>query len=64
MGVKVGRGYPWITVAKKAVYFKIAISRGRWVAEEILGTHFRKVATCDWLRSYWWIERLQCVGPI
>ena len=53
------KGYLWITVAKKAVYFKIAMSRGRWVAEEILGTHFRKVATCDRLRSYWWIKRLQ-----
>jgi transposase len=29
------------------------------IAEELLGRHYSGVATCDRLKSYWWIKRLQ-----
>ena len=53
------KGYLWLAVAKKAVYFQIALGRSRRVAEEILGSDYKEVATCDRLKSYWWIKRLQ-----
>ncbi len=49
----------WIAVAAGATFFKIALSRDRRIAEAILGPEYKRVATCDRLKSYWWIERLQ-----
>jgi len=53
------KGYLWMAVARGATVFKIALSRGRQVAQAILGPEYNQVATCDRLKSYWWIKRLQ-----
>ena len=53
------KAYLWIAVAAGATFFKIAQGRGRRIAEAILGPEYKRVATCDRLKSYWWIERLQ-----
>ncbi len=53
------KGYLWMAVATGATVFKIALSRGHQVAQAILGLTYNRVATCDRLKSYWWIERLQ-----
>src|SRR3954451_25223619 len=33
--------------------------RSPWVAQTLLGKQYAEVATCDRLKSYWWIERQQ-----
>ena len=53
------KGYLWMAVARGATVFKIALSRGHQVAQAILGPEYNQVATCDRLKSYWWIKRLQ-----
>jgi transposase len=39
--------------------FRIVGQRTAQVAEGLLGKHYCGVATCDRLKSYWWIKRLQ-----
>jgi transposase len=53
------KGYLWAVVAPLASLFHIADSRTREVAEDLLGKSYAGVATCDRLKSYWWIKRLQ-----
>jgi transposase len=53
------RAYLWGVVAPGATLFRIAYGRTRQIAEELLGEHYAGVATCDRLKSYWWISRLQ-----
>jgi transposase len=53
------RPYLWGVVAKGATLFRIAYGRTRRIAEELLGKQYAGVATCDRLKSYWWIGRLQ-----
>jgi transposase len=51
--------YLWGVATPAAVLFRIAKHRTAQVAQELLGNHYAGVATCDRLKSYWWIERLQ-----
>ena len=51
--------YLWAAVAPLATLFHIAKGRTAQVAKSILGEDYAGVATCDRLKSYWWIERLQ-----
>jgi transposase len=53
------RAYLWGVVAPFASLFRIAYGRTRRVAEKLLGRDYAGVATCDRLKSYWWIGRLQ-----
>jgi transposase len=53
------RGYLWAVVTPVATLFRIASGRTRRIAQELLGTRYAGVATCDRLQSYWWIARLQ-----
>jgi transposase len=53
------RAYLWGVVAAAASLFHIAYGRTRRVAEKLLGRGYASVATCDRLKSYWWIDRLQ-----
>jgi transposase len=53
------KGYLWAVVAPLASLFHIARWRTREVAEGLLGKSYAGVATCDRLKSYWWIKRLQ-----
>ena len=39
--------------------FRIAKGRTAQLAKQILGMEYAGVATCDRLKSYWWIQRLQ-----
>jgi transposase len=49
----------WAVLTPKAGLFKIAKRRTAQVAKTLLGERFSQVATCDRLKSYWWIKRLQ-----
>jgi len=51
--------YLWAVVTPLASLFHIASGRTRRVAETLLGKAYSGVATCDRLKSYWWIKRLQ-----
>jgi transposase len=53
------RAYLWGVVAPCASLFRIAYGRTRQIAEQLLGKDYACVATCDRLKSYWWIARLQ-----
>ena len=53
------RGYLWAAVAPLACLFRIANGRTAEIAQKMLGKDYAGVATCDRLKSYWWIERLQ-----
>jgi transposase len=53
------RAYLWGVVSPLATLFRIAYGRTRQIAQTLLGTQYAGVATCDRLKSYWWIERLQ-----
>jgi transposase len=53
------RAYLWGVVASLATLFRIAYGRTRQIAERLLGKGYAGVATCDRLKSYWWINRLQ-----
>jgi hypothetical protein len=39
--------------------FRIAHGRTAEVARQLLGEQYANVATCDRLKSYWWIKRLR-----
>jgi transposase len=51
--------YLWAAVARWATLFRIAKRRTAEVAQKMLGANYAGVATCDRLKSYWWIKRLQ-----
>jgi Leucine-rich repeat (LRR) protein len=51
--------YLWAAVPPLAALFRIAKGRTAQAAQAMLGTHYAGVATCDRLKSYWWIKRLQ-----
>jgi transposase len=51
--------YLWAAVTPLAALFRIAKRRTAEVAQQMLGKHYAGVATCDRLKSYWWIKRLQ-----
>jgi transposase len=53
------RAYLWGVATPLAALFRIAKGRTAEVARELLGEHYAGVATCDRLKSYWWIKRLQ-----
>jgi transposase len=51
--------YLWAAVTPLAALFHIAKGRTAQIAQKLLGNTYAGVATCDRLKSYWWIERLQ-----
>src|SRR5215468_234107 len=51
--------YLWAAVTPWAALFHIARERTAQVAQKLLGPTYAGVATCDRLKSYWWIKRLQ-----
>ena len=51
--------YLWAAVTPLAALFRIAKGRTAQAAQALLGKHYAGVATCDRLKSYWWIKRLQ-----
>lgn len=53
------KAHLWAVVTPIASLFRIAYGRTRQVAEGLLGKSYAGVATCDRLKSYWWIGRLQ-----
>jgi len=53
------RAYLWGVVTPLAGLFAIAKNRTAQVAKKLLGEDYAGVATCDRLKSYWWIKRLQ-----
>ena len=53
------RAYLWGVATPQAVLFHIAKGRTAQIAKNLLGAHYTGVATCDRLKSYWWIKRLQ-----
>jgi transposase len=53
------RAYLWGVVSPLGTLFRIAYGRTRQIAQTLLGKRYAGVATCDRLKSYWWIERLQ-----
>ena len=53
------RAYLWGVVTPWAGLFAIAKNRTAQIAKKLLGEDYAGVATCDRLKSYWWIKRLQ-----
>ena len=53
------RAYLWAAVTPLAALFRIAKGRTAQIAQEMLGKRYARVATCDRLKSYWWIKWLQ-----
>jgi transposase len=53
------RAYLWSVATPAATLYYIAQGRGAAVAKGLLGKDYAGVATCDRLKSYWWIKRLQ-----
>ena len=53
------RAYLWAVVTPLAALFRIAPGRTAEVAQRLLGSQYAGVATCDRLKSYWWIKQLQ-----
>lgn len=53
------RAYLWAAVTPLAALFRIAQGRSAKAAQAMLGEQYAAVATCDRLKSYWWIKRLQ-----
>src|SRR2546423_1837744 len=51
--------YLWAAVTPWAALFHIAQERTAQIAQKLLGKTYASVATCDRLKSYWWIKRLQ-----
>jgi transposase len=51
--------YLWGVVTTQATLFRIAAGRSAAIAQSLLGKDYPHVATCDRLKSYWWIKRLQ-----
>jgi transposase len=53
------RAYLWAVVTPWAALFRIVQDRTAQAAQALLGKTYAGVATCDRLKSYWWIKRLQ-----
>jgi transposase len=53
------RAYLWAVVTPAVALFPIAKNRTAPIAAKLLGEDYAKVATCDRLKSYWWIKPLQ-----
>jgi transposase len=53
------RAYLWAAVTPLAAVFRIFNDRTAQSAQSMLGKGYAGVATCDRLKSYWWIKRLQ-----
>jgi transposase len=53
------RAYLWAAVTPLVAFYRIAKGRTAQVAQKLLGVNYSAVATCDRLKSYWWIKRLQ-----
>src|SRR4051812_17140693 len=53
------RAYLWAVATPLATLFCIAKGRTARIAQQLLGKQYPGVATCDRLKSYWWIKRLQ-----
>jgi transposase len=53
------RAYLWAAVTPWAAVFRICKDRTAQSAQALLGKQYAGVATCDRLKSYWWIKRLQ-----
>jgi transposase len=53
------RAYLWAAVTPRAALFRITADRSARSAQALLGKGYARVATCDRLKSYWWIKRLQ-----
>jgi transposase len=53
------RAYLWGVATPAATLYGIAQGRSAAVAQALLGKDYAGVATCDRLKSYWWIKRLQ-----
>jgi transposase len=53
------RTYLWVVATRLAALFRIAKGRTAKIAKDLLGEQYSGVATCDRLKSYWWIKRLQ-----
>ena len=53
------RMYLWAAVTPLLAFYRIVKGRSAETAKKILGANYSAVATCDRLKSYWWIERLQ-----
>jgi transposase len=51
--------YLWAAVTPLVAVFRIAPRRTAETAQWLLGEDYAGVATCDRLKSYWWIKRLQ-----
>jgi transposase len=53
------RAYLWAVVTPWAALFRIVPDRTAQSAQALLGQAYAGVATCDRLKSYWWVQRLQ-----
>jgi transposase len=53
------RAYLWAVVTPLAALFRIAKGRTAQLAGSLVGKQYPGVATCDRLKSSWWIKRLQ-----
>jgi transposase len=53
------RVYLWSVVTPLVALFRIAAGRTAKEAQSLLGQAYEQVATCDRLKSYWWMKRLQ-----
>jgi transposase len=53
------RMYLWAAVTPLVAFYRIAKGRSALTAQHLLGADYSAVATCDRLKSYWWIKRLQ-----
>jgi len=53
------RAYLWAAVTPLVALFRIVKDRTAQAAQALLGKAYAGVATCDRLKSYWWIKRLQ-----
>jgi transposase len=53
------RAYLWAAVTRLAALFRVFNNRTAQSAQSMLGKAYAGVATCDRLKSYWWIKRLQ-----
>jgi len=53
------RAYLWVVVTPLVALYRIAPGRTAEVAQQLLGHQYAGVATCDRLKSYWWLKQLQ-----
>lgn len=53
------RMYLWAAVTPLVAFYRITQGRTAQAAQKLLGAEYSAVATCDRLKSYGWIKRLQ-----